>query len=413
MSRRNFILLIIILGIISISVAIFLYFRQAPGPGEGDETGSPSDINPFGGIKNVPPKTSPPTSGGNGGTEPVGGEVQKMVLTRVSSMPIAGYTVFKKQKTEKEFVSALRYAERAMGFIYQTYAAEIKESKFSNTTIPQIYEALFGNNGETVIMRYAKEGDTTIYTFKGNLPKEKIGEELTGAEIRGSALTENITDLSLSPDTTKIFYLFNTGENAFGTIMNLKDNTKTQIFTSPFTEWLSAWPSSKMITLNTKPSGNIGGHLYSINTDRKNLSRVFGDIAGLTTLTSRDGKLVLYSGSNLSLNLYHIDTKETEPLGLNTLPEKCVWADSYILYCAVPKSVAPNIYPDAWYKGEVSFSDEIWKIDAENKNTTRIMDPGLTAGEEIDGVKLSLDEKGDYLFFVNKKDSHLWELRFK
>ena len=33
--------------------------------------------------------------------------------------------------------------------------------------------------------------------------------------------------------------------------------------------------------------------------------------------------------------------------------------------------------------------------------------------EEIDGIKPALDESEDYLFFVNKKDSFLWELELK
>ena len=40
-----------------------------------------------------------------------------------------------------------------------------------------------------------------------------------------------------------------------------------------------------------------------------------------------------------------------------------------------------------------------------------IADPvTINGGEDIDGIKLAMDEGENYLFFVNKKDSFLWEL---
>ena len=80
----------------------------------------------------------------------------------------------------------------------------------------------------------------------------------------------------------------------------------------------------------------------------------------------------------------------------------------------MPKSIATTLYPDAWYQGEVSFSDQIWKIDIQNGTAAMIADPiTIAAGEEIDGIKLALDQSENYLFFVNKKDSFLWELNLK
>ena len=120
-------------------------------------------------------------------------------------------------------------------------------------------------------MRYLKDDDQTIQSFVGTLPKEILGEDsINEKEIRGFLLPDDIVDLSLSPDTTKIFYLLNTNDKTTGIVLNLKDNKKTQIFDSPFTEWLSFWPNSKIITLNTKPSGITGGYMYAIDPSKKN-----------------------------------------------------------------------------------------------------------------------------------------------
>jgi hypothetical protein len=195
-----------------------------------------------------------------------------------------------------------------------------------------------------------------------------------------------------------------------GTVFNLSDSKKAQVFDSLFTEWLPFWPNSKTITLTTKASGSVPGYMYALNLDNKALTKVLGGIGGLTTLMSPSGKLVLYGDSTLGLYVYHMDTKNSERLGVRTLPEKCVWnKTSDGVYCAVPGVVAGATYPDSWYRGEVSFSDQIWKINIQNGTASIISDPA-DIGENIDGIKLGLDRDENYLFFVNKKDSFLWEL---
>ncbi len=228
-------------------------------------------------------------------------------------------------------------------------------------------------------------------------------------------MPNNVEDISVSFDASKIFYLFDTGDGAVGAILNLLDNKKVQIFDSPFTEWLSFWPNNKTITLSTKPSANILGYMYAIDLTNKSLTKILGGINGLTTLASPDGKLILYGDNTLSVYIYHLDSKNSDLSGIKTLPEKCVWNNaSDAIYCAVPKLISVGAYPDFWYQGEISFSDQFWKIDIKNGNATMLLDPiTVTGGEEIDGIKLALDESENYLFFVNKKDSFLWKFSLK
>jgi peptidoglycan hydrolase-like protein with peptidoglycan-binding domain len=543
MTKRNFILLIIIVITIVIVIFGFLYFSQPKTP-TGDDTGGTnffSQFNPFGsGTTKQTCKDSKATNNGkalpcvypsiticedpnatnNGEILPCvyTPEQEELVLKKVSSMPIAGFGVYTKERlidvpipTEApatdpvitynfgtttlkngstgeavkelqkflnntltleleldgildeeiviiikqwqkdhgliadgiigsktktimyssvnqtneiskptppatEFMPALRYVDRATGNIYQTFADKIEERKFSTTVIPKVYEALFGNKGESVIMRYLKENGRTIITFAGNLPKELLGgDTIENNEIKGVFLPEGIKDISLSPDSSSIFYLFNVGDNMVGTTLNLSNNKKVQIFDSPFTEWLSLWPNNKMITFTTKPSSGVPGYMYAMDPNNKYLNKILGGVNGLTTLTSPSGKLILYGNNNLSLNIYHTDTKTSDLLGIKTLPEKCVWDKmSDFIYCGVPQSADTGGYPDIWYQGEISFSDQFWKIDVETGNTTIIADPiTIVGGEEIDSIKFAIDEGENYLFFVNKKDSFLWELKLK
>lgn len=448
MSKRNFILLIIVLVLVVATILGFLYFRQPPVDTTGDPGGTNffSQLNPFGTNKGTT-GTTPPPSNVTGYQPPADGETTKLKLIKVSSMPIAGFTVFMKERlkdipivvpttpsteetttinTKKpttkptppptEFVPALRYVDMASGNIYQTFVDKIEERKFSTTLIPKVYDAYFGNRGQTVVMRYLKKDDKTIETFVSTLPKELLGGDTTGNnEITGLFLPINVKDISLSPDNLRMFYLFNSGDSMVGTIFNFSNNKKIQIFDSPFTEWLSSWGGDRMITLSTKPSSGFPGYMYTMDSAGKNLIKILGDINGLTTLVSPNGKLILYGDNTLALNIYHTDTRKTDLLGLKTLPEKCVWGKiSDVIYCAVPKLIDGTSYPDVWYQGEVSFNDQLWKIDVKTGNTTLLLDPGTTLeGNEVDGIKFVLDESESYLFFINKKDSFLWKLDLK
>ncbi len=441
MSKRNFILLIIILAVLMV-VALGIFNFYQPVKQSADNTGGTNfftDFSPFGKSKNVAPAGDTTSPVDISGFEPTTETESTVKLKKVSSFPVAGFGIFTKERfkdvqavvapTEQtdsggqvvkpaapptEFAPAVRYVQKTTGNIYQTFADKIDERRFSSTIVPRVYEAYFGNNGETVIMRYLKT-DKIIKTFVGGLQKEYLGADSVGTnEITGSFLPENISDLSLSYDFSKMFYLFSVGDGATGATFSFQNNAKVQIFDSPFTEWLSSWPNSKMVTITTKPSSNIPGYMYAVNPDKKDFNKVLGGINGLTTLTSPDGKTVLYADNNLSLSIFSTDTGNSYVLGVKTLPEKCVWGSkSDIIYCAVPKYSDRVQYPDFWYQGEVSFSDEIWKIDAASGSTTIISNPASISGEEVDGIKLALDESQNYLFFINKKDSYLWELSLK
>ena len=456
MQKRNFILLIIVLVLVVIGVFVFLYFQNGTEE-ESEGTNFIARFNPFASNKGTPSAGNPPVD--VSGYEPGPEETEKLKLVKVSSMPIAGYTIFIKERLKEislippllmeegvgggdnstpprpsgtppqkggdkkkptppptEFMPALRYVARANGNIYQSFVDKIEERKFSGTIIPKVYDAYFGNKGESVVMRYLKGGGETIETFVGSLPKEYLGGDLAEEnEIKGSFLPNNIKDISLSPDASKIFYLFEIGDSMIGTTLNFLDNKKVQIFDSPFTEWLSQWGNEKTILLSTKPSGNAPGYTYSLDLIKKNLLKVLGEINGLTTLLSPDGKFIIYTDNSLLLSVFYTDSRNSNSLGIRTLPEKCVWnKTSEAVYCAVPKFINAGLYPDIWYQGEVSFSDQFWKIDIQTGNATLLLDPlTVPGGEEIDGIKLALDKDEDYLFFVNKKDSFLWKLELK
>lgn len=442
MQKRNLTFLIIILVAITAGFFGYLYFSKPANTGEMPSNTPRFNFFPF---DKTPKKPAPetPADTSPSGIEIPNFEIQPVTvlkLKKVSSFPVAGFGVYQKEVFKEllplppgegggevnliptapatEFVATLRYVEKATGNVYQTRADQLDERKFTNTIIPQIHEAFFGSKATAVAMRYLKGDGKTIETFLGSLPKDILGGDSSQtAQVKGTFLPENITDMSVSPDSSKIFYLVNINNTSVGVTAGALGESKSQVFGSPFTEWLSQWPNFKMITVTTKPASGVPGYMYAINPDRKDFSKILGGINGLTTLTSPSGKLVLYSsssGNSLNLSIYDTDTGNSSLLGVKTLPEKCVWTKaSDALYCAVPKFLNLEEYPDTWYQGLVTFSDEIWEIDAVDGSGQKIADPALISNEEVDGIKLALDDSENYLFFLNKKDSYLWELNLK
>lgn len=377
-------------------------------------------------------------------------------LRKISSMPIAGAVIFEKErllpetnlvvgaldsvsatttetqtpvipepkkkgkakvvvppKPKTELVSAVRYVEKERGHSYETYLDVLAERKISNTTIPRIHEAFFGNNGQNVLLRYLGDNGTTINTYSASLPIEVAGGDAT-MDLKGSFMPTNISDVSIAPDMKSMFYLMPYSQSIIGTISLFAGGQKIQIFNSEFTEWLSQWPATRTIMLTTKPSYVYAGSAYIVDTQTKSINNVLSEISGLTTLMSPNGKSILYSESiknGLRLKLFKMDTREFIDLGVKTLPEKCVWgSNSEYAYCGVPRSLPQANYPDNWYQGLLSFSDDIWKLDLKTNVFNILANPEEIAGESIDVIKPSLDTKENYLIFTNKKDSFLWGL---
>jgi hypothetical protein len=432
MSKRNFILLVVGLLIIFSGILGYWYLAAQKTPAIPEET--PSFLSKFNPFKPnpLPSPSTPNTTLPDEGDTTQGSASPYTVLTKISSAPVAGYGIFNKERLitldalpeattpvsktplapKTEIVPAFRFIDRATGNIFESFADKIDVRQFSNTSIPKVHEAFLGNNGGSVIMRYLKSDNDTIETFLGTLPKEVLGGDYsTPHEVTGSFLPEDIKDLSISPDGAHVFYILPSSDGVMGITLDLATNKKVQIFQNAYTEWTPGWGGNKIITLTTKPAASVMGYMYVLDPITKSFTRVLGGTAGLTASVGIDNKTILYSDNTLTLFVFYMDTGGSSNTGLHTLPEKCVWGTLKI-YCAVPKNIPVGEYPDSWYQGTASFNDQIWSIDINAGTTTLVLDPStMPGGEVVDATKLGLDPKENYLFFVNKIDSSLWEYK--
>src|SRR6185295_13416011 len=101
MSRRNFILLIIVLVIAVAVIFGFLFFRE-PTTNTGEDTGGTNFLSIFNPFASPPPPAPPATPPVNTPSpEPTPEEMLAVKLKKVSSMPVAGYGVYQKERLKE------------------------------------------------------------------------------------------------------------------------------------------------------------------------------------------------------------------------------------------------------------------------------------------------------------------------
>lgn len=319
---------------------------------------------------------------------------------------------FRKQAT-------VRFVEKGNGNIYDSPVDTLKEKRLTNTTIPRIAEAFFVQNGSEVLLRYLRNDNQTIETYLGILPKETWGVGAAPGTLTGTFLDPNILDVSVSPDTQQVFFLGQLAAGVTGISGNPDGSNQKQIFDSPFTGWLSTWPNANSIFLTAKASGYAPGYLFKINPSAKVATpeKILGPIIALNTLPSPKGDIILFSRNTPSgpqLALFLSTTGVVRDLGIHTLAEKCSWDKlGLTLYCGVPIYFPENtVMPDDWYQGKLLLRDTVVKIDTQETTLpVTVADPNVDSGENIDMINLRVSNDGSYLYFINKRDDTLWQLR--
>ncbi|MBU1557628.1 hypothetical protein KKC45_01560 [Patescibacteria group bacterium] len=328
-------------------------------------------------------------------------------LRKITDSPIAGFVSFE----DKNDVVSVRYIEKATGHVYEARMNSLTKKRVSNTTIPRVQESVWVDK-DSVIIRYLDENNN-IKTFSAEIAEADEGE-LTDGKIEGVFLSDNMKEvISLGKN---IFYLLEGTNGSQGFVSSLDGETVSKIFDSPLKEWLIQRPKQGTLTLTMKPSSDVFSYLYFLNTDTGRMDKKLSE-KGLTTLTNKNLSNVLFSKSlvgDFSLSVYDILNKEIRTLPLNTLSEKCVWGDNNTdIYCGIPNSVTRGDYPDEWYQGLISFSDNVYRLDTETGSNELLVSPREVAREDIDIIEPTLSSDENYLFFINKKDFSFWSLELK
>ncbi len=311
---------------------------------------------------------------------------------------------------EKETIEFVRYVDRANGYIYdKTTRLDESSVMISNTALPRVYEAYFGSQKDSVFMRYLS--GSLVENLVAKIVKPVIDSDINIGSLDSSPMPSAVTFASLLPSAEKILYISreNSGSSVF--TYDFKTKQTKKVWFSSFSEWLPQWVNENTLSLTTRSSGLFPGNSYILDIKNNSLKNVIKNVFGLTTNISPDGKKIIYSSyENNSLKTYLLDVaggsiREFAP---TTLPEKCVWTkDSKTIYCGAPASDPSGLYPDDWYKGLNLFSDLLWKVDA-GTNTAKIILDKDRVPTESDMTNIIVNDKQDYLMFINKHDNNLY-----
>lgn len=310
--------------------------------------------------------------------------------------------------TDKPVISAetsnnyLRYIDKLNGHLFQSDLNGENTEKISNTTILNIFDAVWGKNGESAIIKFLKDGvNINIYSSK-----------FTSSSTIGEFLPINTVSASASTFENKIAYLADEKSKGIIFISNNDNSNKKQILSLPVNNFDILWQNKENLILISKPSARVSGILYSLNINNKNLKKI-KEGTGIYGIMSLDGEKMFISESvnngvkNKILNLK--DKKEYE-ISLKTLPEKCVFSrlKKDVIFCSIP-SVMQGIFPDDWYKGKTAFYDTIYEINYVTNENKILNEEFSKYNFDALNLKLSSDEK--FLFIINKKDNILWRIK--
>lgn len=349
---------------------------------------------------NVAPDTQPGGEGGSANTTDVtSGTVGRFVqVTKGPVVPGFALTT-RAASASSSAATLLSYLERTSGnaFTYDIHTGTI--TRTSNRTVPGIQSALWSRDGSQAVVRYLS-GDTftTINTYV--LPADGSN---------GLFLPQNLADVAVA--SSSVLTLASGVNGSIASLSPLTNNKATTVFSSALTA-LRIGFAGKSYLAYTKPSGSIAGYAFLTDTSGR-LIRLAGPLNGLTALASPLGKWVLISSvSNQTptTNLINTATRESIPLPIGTITDKCAWSlDDTAIYCAVPISIpTTGTLPDDWYQGAVTFSDRIWKIDVTGRYAQLVLDLTKEGKGAFDITALTLDAGQTALAFMNKSDASLW-----
>ncbi len=331
-------------------------------------------------------------------------------LWRVSPIPAVGLTSFTMNNGTTS-IEMLRYVERPSGNVFEVPLAGGSPQRITNTLIPRVYEVSW-IDPNTLILRHAKEENgLTVQTFLASIKTATSSPEV--GTLTGSYLDDNIRSIVSYTNNKKpwLFYLVANEQGTFGITTDGMGKNPKRLWSSALHGWRFS-QFENTVLLWQKASEGIVGSAYTLSLKTGESKLLLGNKNGLTVLKHPLEDAVLYSTSlNGKTTLFAQVADVTRELPVATFAEKCVWGVGAPLraYCAVPRSLPSAQLPDAWYRGEVSFDDQWFSVDATQGTAETMLDPKEDQDVGLDVVDPSTLD-GKHIFFTDSKTGTVWVL---
>jgi len=401
--------------IIMLAAGFFAFFAGRKPP---ETTNKPNIIGEFpesGESAGRTPSESFSENSNSSESSQVGKETPQNILTQLTKNAISGAAYYG--------TTTALYMEKITGHIYKINLDGTNKIRLSNATVPKSFEAKWSYKSDKMVVRYFEDPASesiklTVKTFLASIGHLLKATSTSEAELKGLALPSTISEVAVSSAEDKIFYLNDLGNNSVeGVVADFSNKNQKKIFELPFGEFNISWPTKDNIALLTKPSAKADGHLYFLNSKTGTLTKILGEIKGLTANVSPGGEKIVFSGvgrGGMESKIYDLKSNIISELGFATLADKCVWGKKNnppvgrMVYCAVPARISGSNQPDDWYQGVVSFDDGFW-----SKNITTGESGSLLSPFGADIMNIFINDDESYLIFTDKNDGTLWSLKLK
>lgn len=319
-------------------------------------------------------------------------------LRQLTTKPVIGFVEIPAATTSPLTVY---YAEAGTGHIYQIDPLSGDEKRLSNTTIAEASEATFSPSGQYVAIRSGDE------RTPDSINLGKLNLEMSGLET--SVIQGQVADFKIVNEK-ELLYSAKETSGLVGHSYNLETKAVGNLFTLPFYEAAIEWGNTATGPHYVYPKSTyaLEGFLYEITNSK--LKRL--PLEGFGFAASANSDMVLYNkinGDRTKSYVYDRKTDESRALDAVVVPEKCYLAESGLKFaCGFEDISIPYEFPDTWYRGEMSFKDTIWSLDADSMTGKELINTFTVSGREIDITDLSFNPGSSMLYFINKNDNTLW-----
>jgi len=283
----------------------------------------------------------------------------------------------------------------------------------SNTTIPAVANALWGEGGESVVLQYI-EGETTK-TLYMRFPVRATSTPSTPPPAQIRFLPDNILTLAVSPDGKKVAYMLATQNGAAGYTADIQGTGSKLLFSTPLAQVRLTWPATNTLLLQTKTALGVPGMAFSVSLNGTVTPLLHAP--GLSAFADASFTKVLYqtaTGADVKTYSHDMVSGKDLRLSFDPFPEKCVQGgkSSVLIYCALPLAYIAPQYLDLWHLGLSSMADSLVAFNTATGARIIIGTPGVgEGGKQSDIISMAVSPADAYVSFITKGDHSLWGAR--
>lgn len=296
-----------------------------------------------------------------------------------------------------------RFMEQGSGHVYEYDLKNKRSYRISNTSVPQIQEALWAQNGNVVAFRYED----------GGILKAAVGELSTTTEERSFVnvyfLPEGIRGLALSPDGAQVFYIIPgaTAGTASGIVARRDGSSPRTVFNGKLPRWLASWPTATSIVVSS-PWSTQGGIAYRINPQTGAQSILYTTQGLFLGIGGGPAGELLVADPNTK-RLGSLRNSSVEPELAVSWPSLCAFAShatSTVVCAYIPQ--AGYDLALAWERGEYDFASNIMLLELNNGSGRFLLSNEEMGDRVFDAIHPALSPDASFASFTNRVDGLLW-----